>query len=99
MALKLRQEQCEQVTQDPQSNDSSKNMAATWFGILASGLLVMVCYGFAVRLPFYFDDLPKWTWLSGHDLRDIWTTSSENAYYRPLVVTIYKLGQLLPAGK
>jgi hypothetical protein len=61
-------------------------------------VLVIACYGFSLRLPFYFDDLPKFSWLGGHDLLDIWTTSSENDYYRPLGVTTYELGLLLPKG-
>jgi hypothetical protein len=69
-----------------------------WIGVVASGGLVLVCYGFALGLPFFFDDLPIMTWLSHHGWVDIWTRSSENSYYRPLAFTVYKLGLLLPVG-
>jgi hypothetical protein len=70
----------------------------TWIGAAIMAVLVAVCYGFAVRLPFFYDDLPIMTWLSRHDWTDIWTLSSENSYYRPLAFTVYKAGQLLPFG-
>ncbi len=67
-------------------------------GVVLSGAAVVACYGFALGLPFFFDDLPIMTWLSRHGWLDIWTRSSENIYYRPLAFTIYKLGTLLPPG-
>jgi len=70
----------------------------TWVGVVASGLLVAVCYGFSLQLPFFFDDLPIMTWLNLHGWPDIWAHSSENAYYRPLAFTVYKLGDLFPLG-
>jgi len=66
--------------------------------ITLSGVLVAVCYGFALRLPFFFDDLPIMTWLNHHNWVDIWILSSENPYYRPLAFTIYQLGRLFPLG-
>ena len=70
----------------------------SWMGAAFSGILIAMCYGFALRLPFFFDDLPVMTWVNHHDLVDMWTMSSENAYYRPLTFTVYKLGSLLPLG-
>ena len=67
-------------------------------GVLIAGALIAVCYGYALGLPFYFDDLPVLTWLSGRGLAEVWTTSSENAYYRPLTFTIYAFGLLFPKG-
>ena len=69
-----------------------------WIGWGASGVLVAMCYGFVLRLPFFYDDLPIMTWLRHHDWLDIWTLSSENSYYRPLAFTIYKAGHLFPPG-
>ncbi len=54
-------------------------------------------YGFTVRLPFFFDDLPIMTWVANHSWLDM-IFSHENAYYRPLVFLIYKWGQLFPMG-
>lgn len=67
-----------------------------WMG-LALVLWVLICYGFALRLPFFFDDLPVLAWVRRHDWSDIWT-SQENGYYRPLTFTVYKLGMALPVG-
>jgi hypothetical protein len=74
------------------------NRYHTWIAGGISGLLVVICYEYALRLPFFYDDLPIMTWLSRHDWIDIWTLASENAYYRPLAFTIYKAGQLFPPG-
>lgn len=71
---------------------------ASLIGAVLTGVLILACYAFVLRLPFFYDDLPIMTWVSRHDGTELWTLSSENAYYRPLAFTIYKLGQLLPAG-
>lgn len=70
----------------------------TWIGIVVSGILVFGCYGFALQLPFFFDDLPVMTWVGRHSLVDIWTMSSEGSFYRPLTFTVYKFGLLFPQG-
>jgi hypothetical protein len=70
----------------------------TWIGILVTGTLLAICYSFALRLPFFFDDLPVMTWLQRHTWVDVWLGSTENDYYRPLTFTIYKLGLLFPQG-
>ncbi len=70
----------------------------TQIGIVVSGVLVLGCYGFALQLPFFFDDLPVMTWVGRHTLVDIWTMSSEGSFYRPLTFTVYKLGLLFPQG-
>jgi len=82
---------------------STQNFERLWRryggGISATvtGLLVLVCYGFALGLPLFFDDLPIMTWLSHHDWLGVWS-SSESAYYRPLTFVVYKLGQILQPG-
>ncbi len=80
------------------SSKTRNENALPLLGILLSGALIAACYGFSLRLPFFFDDLPVLTWLGGHSLADVWTGSSENAYYRPLTFTVYKLAMLLPKG-
>ncbi|MBN1977352.1 MAG: hypothetical protein JW918_08120 [Anaerolineae bacterium] len=65
---------------------------------IASGILVVTCYGFALQLPFFFDDLPVMTWLGHHSIADIWTRSSEGSYFRPLAFSIYKFGLSFPFG-
>jgi hypothetical protein len=70
----------------------------TWTAILVTGILLATCYGFALQLPFFFDDLPVMTWLQRNTWVDIWLGRTENDYYRPLTFTIYKLGLLFPQG-
>ncbi len=69
-----------------------------WLGAFISGTLILVCYGFVLQLPFFFDDLPIMTWLGCHNWADILLQSNENDYYRPLAFSIYKLGLFFPLG-
>ena len=55
-------------------------------------------YGYALKLPFYFDDLPVLEWLEERGLAEVWARSNENAYYRPLTFSVYKLALVLPKG-
>ncbi|MGC9357200.1 MAG: hypothetical protein ACP5GX_05015, partial [Anaerolineae bacterium] len=64
---------------------------------LLFGLLVTLCYGFTLGLPFFHDDLPIMTWLGRNGWYEVWF-SQENGYYRPLAFTIYRLGRSLPLG-
>lgn len=66
------------------------------FSLILAGW-VWFCYGFAIRLPFFFDDLPIMTWVARHSWIDM-IISHENAYFRPLVFLIYKWGQIFPIG-
>lgn len=69
-----------------------------WVGAVVAAVLALICYGFVLRLPFFFDDLPIMTWLRGHNWLEIWTQSSEGDFFRPLTFTVYKFGQLFPPG-
>jgi len=60
--------------------------------------LALACYGFVFSLPFFYDDLPVMAWLSNRGWDEIWLGPGENRYYRPLSMTVYKLGRLLSAG-
>ncbi|HEY88577.1 MAG TPA: hypothetical protein G4N98_02430 [Thermoflexia bacterium] len=68
-----------------------------WGSAILLGLLVWLCYHFALQLPFFHDDLPIISWLQQYSWRDIWL-GHENNYYRPLAFSVYKLGLLLPLG-
>jgi hypothetical protein len=70
----------------------------TWTAILVTGLLVAACYGFALRLPFFFDGPPTMTLLERQSWADVWTMLDDRAYFRPLVDSVYKAGLLLPQG-
>ncbi len=67
------------------------------YGGLALGLWVLLCWGFSLGLPFFFDDLPIMSWVMGHNWRDM-ALSHEGGYYRPLAFLVYKLGEQLPVG-
>ncbi len=82
----------------PFSWPGTRTRTGLWTGLLISGALIAVCYGFAFGLPFYFDDLPVFSWLSNRSLIELWTSGSDNGYYRPLTFTVYALGRLLPFG-
>lgn len=69
-----------------------------WLGAILTAVLILICYGFALRLPFFFDDLPIMTWLRRHSWLDIWTTSSDGDFFRPLTFSLYKAGRLFPPG-
>jgi hypothetical protein len=72
--------------------------AGPWLGLLISGALVAICYAFALRLPFFFDDMPVFSWLSDQNLVELWTAGSDNGFYRPLTFTVYMLGRSFPVG-
>ncbi len=70
-----------------------------WFAIAGALLFVwgLICYGFVLRLPFFYDDLPIMRWVSLHGWDAIWW-GTENGYYRPLVYSLYKGYLWLPLG-
>ncbi len=69
----------------------------TLWVLIALALWVGLCYGFALQLPFFHDDLPILSWLRDKGWREVWF-SQENSYYRPLAFTVYRLGLMLPLG-
>src|SRR3989304_7768708 len=69
-------------------------------GLAFNLALLIVCYGFALQLPLFFDDPPVLSWVDTHTLSDIWTAANENDYYRPLTFTLYWLsGALEPQAR
>jgi hypothetical protein len=62
--------------------------------ILAFGGTLLL-YGEAIRLPFLFDDMIHLRWLDWHSLPEIWTTAEGLGYYRPLTMSVWKIGYLL----
>lgn len=52
-------------------------------------------YGRAIGLPFLFDDMIHLRWLDWHSLSEIWTTAEGLGYYRPLTMSVWKVGDLL----
>ncbi|MGD8737522.1 MAG: hypothetical protein PVJ85_12290, partial [Anaerolineae bacterium] len=69
--------------------------------LLAGSLVILAVVGTAflyreaVGLPFFFDDMIHLRWLDWHSLPAIWTTAEGLGYYRPLTMSVWKLGHLL----
>ncbi len=55
----------------------------------------MLLYQGAVRLPFFFDDMIHLRWLDWHSLPSVWTTAEGLGYYRPLTMSVWKVGDLI----
>jgi hypothetical protein len=52
-------------------------------------------YREAISLPFLFDDMIHLRWLDWHSLPEVWTTAEGLGYYRPLTMSVWKVGNLL----
>jgi hypothetical protein len=68
------------------------------FWILAVVLAVfgtLLLYREALAFPFLFDDMIHLRWLDWHSLPAIWTTAEGLGYYRPLTMSVWKVGHLL----
>lgn len=75
---------------------TDRRRIAAWIGLMAwSGLLTVLAYGSALRLPFFFDDFAHIPFVDAHSLTEIWQTAHGLAYYRPLAFTLWKLLHLI----
>jgi hypothetical protein len=55
------------------------------------GLLTFLMYGESLSLPFFFDDFVHYPFVEANEVADIWLTTDELAYYRPLNFTLWRL--------
>ncbi|MGD9148226.1 MAG: hypothetical protein PVI80_21865 [Anaerolineae bacterium] len=55
----------------------------------------LLLYREALAFPFLFDDMIHLRWLDWHSLPTIWTTAEGLGYYRPLTMSVWKIGYLL----
>ncbi|MCE5258749.1 MAG: hypothetical protein LLG44_06755 [Chloroflexi bacterium] len=53
-------------------------------------MITWIAYGFSIRLPFFFDDITQFRWLSTHNWISILTSAQTPGYYRPLPFIIWK---------
>ncbi len=75
---------------------STKNQPLLWVGLFIwSAFVVIISYGDAVTLPFFFDDLVQIPHASQHSLIEAWQADGGSAYYRPLGATIWKISYQL----
>ena len=79
---------------DPGHTRRSIALCGTLMVTLAFGGTLLL-YGESIRLPFLFDDMIHLRWLDWHSLSEIWTTAEGLGYYRPLTMSIWKIGYLL----
>lgn len=53
--------------------------------------LTLLVYGGALRLPFFFDDFVHYPFVQANNIAEIWLTTDELAYYRPLNFTLWRI--------
>lgn len=55
------------------------------------GMLTYLLYGASLSLPPFFDDLVHYPFVEANGVPDIWLTTDELPYYRPLNFTLWRL--------
>jgi hypothetical protein len=68
------------------------------FAAMAAALAIaatLVLYREAIHFPFLFDDMIHMRWLDGNSLLSIWTSAEGLGYYRPLTMSVWKVGHML----
>ncbi|MFK7802402.1 MAG: hypothetical protein AB8G95_12265 [Anaerolineae bacterium] len=61
----------------------------------AACIVTLLTYGRTLWLPFFFDDLVQLPFVDRYTLAQHWAGSNESPYYRPLVISIWKVETLL----
>jgi hypothetical protein len=74
----------------------SRNALLFWILVVVlASVGTLLLYREAPGLPFLFDDMIHLRWLDWHSLPAIWTTAEGLGYYRPLTMSVWKVGYLL----
>lgn len=55
------------------------------------GLLTFLIYGRSLSLPFFFDDFVHYPYVEANNLLEIWLTTDQLAYYRPINFSIWRV--------
>jgi len=77
--------------------NTNRRRLVAWAGLVAwSGLLVLICYGPALGLPFLTDDYFQLPYTDERSLAQIWQSAEGQTYYRPFSLTLWKLMRLMP---
>ncbi len=86
-------------SEEPQPEQRDEQERSTLlFAVLAAALVIagtLLLYREAIHLPFLFDDMIHMRWLDGNSLISIWTSAEGLGYYRPLTMSVWKVGHLL----
>lgn len=73
-----------------------RNVLLFWILTVVLAILgTLLLYREALGLPFLFDDMIHLRWLDWHSLPVIWTTAEGLGYYRPLTMSVWKVGYLV----
>lgn len=62
-------------------------------------MLALVLYGYTIRLPFFLDDGPVFSFLNQMNGLQFWSGYGGFPYYRPVAFTLWKLAAALPGGR
>ena len=82
--------------QDRPAPQPSRNILLFWLLTVVLAIAgTLLLYREALGLPFLFDDMIHLRWLDWHSLPAIWTTAEGLGYYRPLTMSVWKVGYLL----
>ncbi len=65
-----------------------------WLRWLTPPVLALALYSPVVGLPFFWDYVPNFNFMSGWTLADIWSSAAGFPYYRPLGFTAWRLLKL-----
>jgi hypothetical protein len=82
-----------QLEKEDEQGRNTLLFVAVAAGLALAGTLLL--YREAIQLPFLFDDMIHLRWLDGNSLLSIWTSAEGLGYYRPLTMSIWKVGHLL----
>ncbi len=61
--------------------------------LIALVIIGWLAYGYAMSLPFFWDDIAHIGWMRDHTLADVWREPQWGAYYRPLPFSIWMVLQ------
>ncbi|MHB1354343.1 MAG: hypothetical protein ACYCZF_00030 [Anaerolineae bacterium] len=75
-----------------------KRLVNLFLPVTVLTLACVLAYGFVLRLPFFFDDMMHFRWISTHSIGDILSNAQTTGYYRPLPFVIWKVLALALRG-
>lgn len=79
-------------------NTPRLRISPTGWAVIVLIIVVLLAYGDSIRLPFFFDDLPHYTWLRSKSLVSIFLSAAGRPYYRPMQFFGWKLYETLFGG-
>ena len=62
-----------------------------WLAVVLISATVLLAYADSIALPFHFDDIPHYLWLSDQSPGSVWLSAAGRPYYRPMQFFGWKL--------